>query len=45
VNGLLVLIAVSVMPNEYGKYPVESSYIIERYTLQRRIRKGYLKRI
>jgi|GEM_PF-6415937 len=40
---LFLMIAICTVPNEYGKYPVMSSYIVPENTLQRRIRKGFLK--
>lgn len=38
----IVLVAISSVPDEYGDYPVESSYVIPRGAIQRRLRKKHL---
>ena len=39
----VILVALSTVPNESGNYPVQSAYIIDHHTFQRRIRKGYFR--
>jgi len=43
VSDMVVLVAVSAIPDEHGDYPVQSSYTITHHTLKRRLRKGHLK--
>lgn len=40
-----LMIAISTIPDEYGEYPVQSAYVVDSGALQRRLRKGYLKKI
>jgi hypothetical protein len=42
IGEVMVLVAIGSVPNEYGKYPVLSSYIIPHNAMQRRLRKGHL---
>lgn len=43
-NGVIVLVAISAVPDEYGDYPIQSSYIIPHNALHRRLRKGHILR-
>jgi len=45
VQELMLLAAISVLPDEHGDYPVQSSYTIDNNALHHRLRKGFLKRI
>lgn len=43
VHSHIILVAISVSPDEYGDYPVKSAYTINHDTLRRRLRKCYIK--
>jgi len=45
VGDVEIMVALSTTSDEYGDYPVESSYIIDHNTFRRRVRKGYYKPI
>lgn len=42
IGEVMVLVAIGSIPNEYGKYPILSSYVIPHNALQRRLRKKHL---
>ena len=43
IAGKFILVAMSAVQDDLGDYPVQSSYLIDRATTQRRLRKGYFK--
>lgn len=45
ISGLWVLVAICSIMDDYGDYPILSSYPIPNGTFQRRLRKGYIQRI
>jgi hypothetical protein len=40
-----LLTAISTIPDEYNEYPLQSAYMIDHNVVQRRLRKGFFKRI
>lgn len=40
----MILVAISAIPNEYGKYPIQSAYIIPHDTVRRRLRKRHVRK-
>ncbi len=42
-NDSYILAAIEMKLNHYGKYPIQSMYLLDKDTMNRRLRKGFVK--